>query len=900
MKKDAGPPRIFQRFFSWFCRPQLRDSIEGDLFELYRERAQTKGKWKADLLFMIDVLLLLRPGIIRSVSRPDFQYQNPYGMMKHYWKTGWRRLVRDKGYSAINIAGLSIGLAACLLIIQYVNFELSFDQFHKNKDNIYRVVNDRFQDGKRIHHSAMTYSAISKALKDDYAEVADYTRVEPYRVEVMTYGETKIAEQRAIAVDNSFLSMFSYPLIAGDPQTALREPNSIILTETLAENILGSTRDPALALGKLIIFDRDSVPYKVTGVCKDAPANTYLQFNLLMSYVSLYAPGGNNKWTRSDYSFTESNFWHYIRLQDGTNHKTLDAKLPEFSRRHFDGSKVSGSDEKFYLQPLSKVHLYSDYEYECGKTGSAVTVWGLLLIAVFIMLIAWVNYINLTTARSAQRAREVGVRKVSGASRHQLVWQFLTESFLINTIALVIALILVGILQGSFNSLVQQQELSLASLLVKGTAGYGIIVGLAVLVVIGILVSGLYPALILSSFKPIEVLKGRFIHSGRGIMVRKGLVIGQFAITLVLIIGSFIVYRQVNYMSKQQPGMNMDQVMIVKGPVLTPFDSTFAGKANTFVNSLKQLPHVKGASISGRIPGDELGRVFNVYRTDRTDTKITLSNMGVDDNFIDLYSIKLLEGRNFLPADYHFDLNKVHNTILNESACRQFGFSRPEEAVGRSIMMFNRKWDIVGVIGDFHLKSLRYPLEPVALMPTNQGTYSRISIKVDTKDLLATVDAVKKEYTGFFPGNMYDYYFLTEWFNRQYTNDALFGRVFALFAVLAVFIACLGLLGLSLFSTAQRVKEISIRKVMGASVTGLMLLLSRDLIRLVIIAFVIASPIAYYIMHTWLQDFAYRIPVSWWIFALAGLSSLAIALVTISFQTVRVARSNPVAGLRAE
>lgn len=900
MRKDAVPPRLFQRFFCWFCRPQLRDSIEGDLFELYGERVTTKGKRKADLLFVADVLLLLRPGIIRSIGKSGLPYHNSYDMMKNHLKTGWRRILRDKGYSSINIGGLSIGLAACLLILQYVHFELGFDQFHKNRDNIYRVVNDRFQDGKRVQHSPMTYSAIGKALKDDYPEVADYTRMTPYRVEVMSYGETKIPEQRAIAVDNSFLSMFSYPLVAGDPKTALQEPNAILLTESLAANLFGTGKDPSSAVGKLVTFDTDSVPYKVTGVLKDVPANTYLHFDLLLSYVSLYSASGNNRWARADHSFTESTFWHYIRLQEGTDYKTLEAKLPDFSRRHFEGTKVSGSDEQFFLQPLTRIHLYSDFEYEIGKTGSAVTVWGLLLIAVFIMLIAWVNYINLTTARSAQRAKEVGIRKVSGAHRLHLVGQFLTESFIINMIAILVAVALVMILQGKFNALVQQPDLSLLSLFKKGWGGYRIVLGLAVLVMTGILVSGLYPSLVLSSFKPIQVLKGKFIHSGKGIWLRKGLVVGQFSITLVLIIGSFIVYRQLTFMSTQELGMNMDQVLIVKGPVLTKFDSGFVSKERTFVNRLKQLPHVRTAAVSGRIPGEELGRAFNVYSTDQKDTRITLGNMGVDPNFLDLYAIKLLSGRNFSPTDYHLDLNNVHNMILNESACRQLGFSHAEEAIGKSVMMFNKKWDVVGVIADFHQKSLRYALEPVALMPTSQGIYSPISIKVGTEDIAATVAAIQKEYAAFFPGNLYNYYFLNEKFNRQYLNETLFGRVFALFALLAIFIACLGLLGLSLFSTAQRVKEISIRKVMGASVAGIVLLLSRDFIRLVTIAFVIASPVAYYLMHTWLKDFAYRVTVSWWIFAVAGVSAVVIAIVTISFQTVRVAIANPVKGLRAE
>lgn len=900
MKSPAAPPPVIQRFFRWFCRPSLRDSIEGDLLELYHERIRVKGKRKADLLFVIDVLLLLRPGIIKSLRQPELPYQNPNGMIKNYWKISWRRLLRDKGYTAINIAGLSTALAACLLITQYVNFELSFDQFHKNKNNLYRVVNDRFQNGKRTHHSPMTYSAIGKALKDDYAEVEDYSRVEPYRVEVMTYGANKIPDQRAIAADNSFLSMFSYPLIAGDRQTALKETNSIVLTESLATKLFGSGRDAAAALGKLVVFDRDSVPYKITGIMRDVPSNTYLHFDLLMSYVSLYSASGNNRWAASNYSFTESSFWQYIRLKEGTDYKALEAKLPGFSKQHFDGTKVSGSDEQFYLQPVTRTHLYSDYEYEIGKTGNGATVWGLLLIAVFIVLLAWINYINLTTARSSQRAKEVGVRKISGASNFQLAGQFLTEAFLVNAIALMIAVVLVMVSQHSFNSLVQQEDLSLASLLIKGMAGHGIIAGLAILIVLGILVSGLYPALVLSSFKPIQILKGKFLHSGKGVLLRKSLVIGQFAITLVLIIGSFVVYRQVNFMSNQQPGINMDQVLIIKPPVLTAFDSSFAATENAFVNRLQQLPHVKAAAISGRIPGNELGRALNVFRTDRTDTKITLGNMGVDPHFIGLYSIKLLAGRNFAATDYHFNLSDVHNAILNEAACRALGFSQAEEAVGRSIMMFNRKWDIVGVIADFHQRSLRYPLEPVALMPTSQGTYSPISVKMGTQDIAETVEEIRKAYAAFFPGNLYDYYFLNDWFNRQYTNDVLFGRMFAFFAGLAVLIACLGLLGLSLFSTAQRVKEISIRKVMGASITGIILLLSRDFVRLILMAILIASPVAWYIMHSWLQDFAYRIAVSWWIFVMAGMGSLLIALLTISFQTVKVATANPMKGLRTE
>jgi len=819
-------------------------------------------------------------------------------MFKSYLTTAWRNIKKNKIFSLINIAGLAIGMAACLLILQYVNFELSYDQFNKNISDVYRVYNDRYQNGKLIQHGTITYSAIGKAMQDDYPEVINHARVEPFGNVIITYDNKKFGEQQVIGVDNSFLTMFSYQLIAGDQKTALKEPFTAVITETAANRYFGvHDNNIGSVLGKAIVMGRDSLPYKVTGICKDVPENSHLQFDILASYVTMLA--GKNPYKQADFDFTDSDFWHYLQLRHGTDYKALQAKFTAFSQKYFQGNKISGSVEKFYLQPLAKAHLYSDFEYEIGKTGSSTVVWGLLIIALFIIVIAWVNYINLSTARSAERAREVGVRKVAGASKKQLVRQFLTESFLINVIALMLGVLLVILLQPAFNTLIQH-KLSFSYLFQKSLGGYSITMGLLALILTGIFISGFYPAFVLSSFRPILVLKGKFSASKKGIVLRKGLVIGQFAITVALIIGSFVVYKQIKFMNDQELGMNINQMLVIKPPMLSDFDSSFIIKENSFKEEIKQIAHVKGATSSNRIAGDELGRSFDVHRTDdNSGNHFTVRNMGGDYDFLNVYGIKLLTGRNFSPADYNADFNKLHNIIINASAVKILGFSSREDAIGKSITMFGKKWDVIGVMNDYHQKSLRYPLEATVMIPA-YGNYNPISIKVDAPNLTATMAAIKAKYEQFFPGNLFDYYFLDEKFNEQYKDDQLFGKAFSIFAGFAILIACLGLLGLSLFATTQRTKEIGVRKVLGASVTNIVMLLSKDFIRLVIIAFVIASPVAYFIMHQWLQDFAYRINIEWWVFAVAGLLSVTIALATISYQAIKAAIANPVKSLRTE
>jgi putative ABC transport system permease protein len=819
-------------------------------------------------------------------------------MLKSYLTTAWRNIRKNKVFSFINVIGLAIGMAACLLILQYVNFELSYDQFDRNVGDLYRVYNDRYQNGKLIQHGTITYSAISKAMQDDFPEVVNHARVEPFGKQIISNGTKKYGDQEVIAVDNSFLTMFSYPLLAGDLRSALTAPYTAVLTEDAAYRYFGVRGNEAVsAIGKTFIMGTDSLPYKVTGICRNVPENSHLSFDLLASYVTLYS--GKYPYKEADYDFTDSDFWHYIQLKHGTDYKALQTKFAAFSQKHFQGNKISGSVEKFYLQPLSRAHLYSDFEYEIGRTGSATVVWGLLIIALFIIVIAWVNYINLSTARSLERAREVGVRKVIGAAKIQLIRQFLTESFLINVIALILAIALVLLLQSSFNTLVGH-DLSFSFLLMKSMGGYSLMIGLLLLLLAGIFLSAFYPAFVLSSFRPILVLKGKFSASKKGIVLRKSLVIGQFAITVILIIGSFVVYRQIRYMNRQELGMNMDQVLVVKSPQLTNWDSTFISREDNFMHELKQIAGVSGAAASWNTFGGETGRSFDIRREGQDNTiHYTMRNNGISIGWLDLYRIKLLAGRDYTYTDFNPDFNKLHNIILNESATKLLGFATPQEAIGKTILTRDRKWDVIGVINDYHQKSLRYPVEPTMLFPA-YGNNSDIAIKVSAANLTATIAAVKNTYGSFFPGNLFDYYFLDEKFNRQYENDQLFGKAFSIFAGFAIFIACLGLLGLALFATAQRTKEIGVRKVLGASVGNIVALLSRDFILLVLIAFLIASPIAYFIMHQWLLDFAYRINIEWWVFALAGVLAVAIALATISTQAIRAAVMNPAKSLRTE
>ncbi|MBO9614696.1 MAG: ABC transporter permease [Dyadobacter sp.] len=816
-------------------------------------------------------------------------------MIRNYFKIALRNMWKNKGFSALNITGLVAGITACLMILQYVSFELSFDRFNNDFGRIYRVTNDRFQQGKLIQHGTITYPAVAAAMASDFNEVETYTTVANPGTFNLQKDSRIFAENGAYA-DERFLSFFTFPLVAGDYKTALKAPYSIVISETNAKRIFNaSPADYTALLGKSIVVDLDTKPYQITGVMKDFPATSHLQYGALMSFETLPQTWG--EWIRN--SWESSDVWHYLKLRPGSDVVALEKKLPAFSDRHFHGSKVSGSVEQFFLQPLGKAHLFSNYEYEIGQVNNGKAVWTMLIIATFILLIAWINYINLATARSLERAREVGVRKVAGATRGQLIGQFMSESVVLNILGLTLGVVLTLLLQPLLNKLIEK-PLSFALLTGSGFGGPVFALAVAGIFLLGILLSGFYPAFALSSFKAVQVLKGSFKRSAKGIWVRQSLVVFQYTASMVLIVGTFIVFKQIQFMREERLGFDMEQVLVVRGPELTRWDSTSIDRINSFKTELERIPSVQIASASGSVFGNRLSRSFNFRRVGSDAPKgVTFSRMAVDADFFEAYKIPLLAGRNFLPTDSNPIGNKVTSAILNESAAKLLGFKDAADAAGQKFLFNNREWDIIGVVSDFHQQSLKHSIEPIVFAPfyTLSGF---ISVKINASNPVQSIAMVHKKYDEFFPGNNFNYFFMDQRFDEQYKDDRIFGQISSFFSMLAVLIASLGIFGLSSYTIAQRTKEIGVRKVLGATVSGIVTLLSKDFLKLVLLAVVIGAPIAWYGVDFWLSDFAYRIDIEWWMFVIAAALSITIAFASVSFQSIRAALMNPVKSLRSE
>ncbi|MCE6987607.1 ABC transporter permease [Dyadobacter sp. CY323] len=894
--RDTAPPKWPNRLLRIFCSAHLVEELEGDLEELYYQRVRSGNVGNARFRYAVDVLSMIRPfAFKKEKSRyPQPSFLQTF-MIRNYFKIALRNMWKNKAFSFVNLTGLVVGITACLLILQYVSFELSFDQFHKDSDRIYRITNDRFQQGKLIQHGTITYPGVAPSMMKDFNEIESYTTIgNPGTFSLQK--DNQIFEEKGAYVNDRFLSVFTFPLITGNPKTVLKAPRSIVISESNAKRIFLATPDDYAGLiGKSIRIDQDTEPYQITGVMKDFPAASHLQYGVLMSYETLAKTWG--EWVRA--GFESSDMWHYVKLKPGADVAKLEKKFPAFSRRYFKGDKVTGSEEQFFLQPLKKAHLFSDYEYEIGKVNSGKAVWTMLIIAAFILLIAWINYINLSTARSLERAKEVGVRKVAGATSGQLIWQFLSESLLLNLLAFILAIALTVALQPILNQLIER-PLSLSLLTGDGFGGIYMPLVLAGIFTLGILLSGFYPAFALSAFKAIQVLKGSFKRSTKGIWVRQSLVVFQYTASIALIIGTFIVFKQLKFMREENLGFNMDRVLVIRGPELTRWDSTAIDRINAFKTELERIPSVKVASASANVFGNRLSRSFNFKRIGSNDSKgVTFSRMPVDPAFFETYQIKMLAGRNFRPTDSNADGNKVTNAILNLSAAKLLGFKGAEQAAGQKFEFNGKEWNIVGVVSDFHQQSLKHAIEPIVFAPfyTLSGFFS---IKINTADIGNSVDLVKQKYDELFPGNNFNYFFMDEKFNEQYKDDRIFGQISSFFSLLAVMIASLGIFGLSSYTIAQRTKEIGVRKVLGATVGSIVKLLSQDFLKLVLISIVIGSPIAWYGVKQWLNDFAYKIDIEWWMFVVAGLLAITIAFATVSSQAIRAAVMNPAKSLKSE
>jgi putative ABC transport system permease protein len=805
-------------------------------------------------------------------------------MLRNYFKIAWRNLIRNKAFSAINILGLAIGIAACVLILQYVTFELSYDDFHTKSDRIYRVLQERYDKGKLSTQWAGGAQAAGNSFKANFGEVEDYVKVLKRRALIADYGEKSLKVERPFIASESFFKIFSYPLLAGNVNTVLSEPNTVALSESVAKRLFGNENP----MGKTIKINQQKA-VKVTGVYQDMPANTHLHADLLIPHLTFIQEVGKDN--NPDNAWMWDGAMSYLLLRPDANPKALEAKFVPYIQKTIGAElKKYDADAVYTLQPLRDIHLYSHFMEEAEPNGDGKTVYLLLGIAFFIVVIAWVNYINLATARAINRAKEVGVRKAVGSLRGQLIRQFMTESVVLNGLAVGLALLLVAGTIPAFNQL-SGQTLSLSLL---GSSRFWLpLIGLFV---IGAFLSGLYPAFVLSGFQPVSVLKGKVSASRQGIILRKSLVVFQFAASLFLLVGTLAVFHQIQYMRAQSLGINIDQTLVINPPIIKT-DSTFMRQMVAFKEELLRQPAIRNIAASSVVPGqasDWNAGGIRLKGADESKSK-QYRVIGVDYDFLKTFDLKLLAGRNF-SKEFGTDPKAV---IFNKMAVKQLGFDQPDQAIGKQIDFWGETFTLVGVTDNFHQQSLRDAYEPLILrlIPDVRGFFS---VKLATGQLNNTVEVIRTEWDHFFPGNPFEYSFLDERFNEQYRADQRFGQVFGLFTGLAILVACLGLFGLASFTTAQRTKEIGIRKVLGASVGEIVQMLYREFAVLILVAFVLATPLAWYAVSQWLNGYAFRADMQWWLFVAPFGLVLLIALLTVSFQSIKAALTNPVTSLRSE
>ncbi len=823
-------------------------------------------------------------------------------MLTNYLKIAFRSLFKNKVFTTINILGLAIGMAACLLILRYVFFESSYDTFHRNGDRLYRVALQSSIFGDAADVSVANHPAVGRTLEQEFPEIINYTRLFPVSIWMETLAvqvlneqgqkETYIEDYGYVA-DTAFLNLFSFPLLAGDVASALREPNTVVLTAATARKYFGTTD----ALGRNLYLGGDNEPMRVTGVLTDLPQNTHLRFDLLVSGATMGWLDGNSE---GEYNWKWPEYYTYVQLAPDMEPATVEAKFPAFIAQHMGAIEQKyGFTSRFFLQPVGDIHLHSNYLKEIRGNNSQTTVTFLLLIGCLIVLIAWVNYVNLSTAKATERAREVGIRKVVGAHRRELLGQFLLESFFVNGIAVLLA---VAIVQGAWPAFQH-----LAGQPLDSSFGWWLAAPfrwiLLGFLLVGTLLSGGYPALVLSSFRPLQVLKGKLYHAGtarRGfrITLRQGLIVFQFVVSIVLMAGTLGAYQQLNYMRSQSLGFDQEQLLIVKAPSLR--DSTFLSKSEALKAAWQQDAAVGEVTASSEIPGKEIKAPTDFRRAagSSDDLKVTYT-VGVDEDFLSTYRMQLVAGRFFDP-ERPADRGTV---VLNEQATALLGYTSPEAALGERVYVWRGsdfEGEIIGVLANHHQRSLDNGYDPILLFNDRYVSSNYFSLQVSTSEMGEAVDRIEAEYARFFPGNPVTYFFLDDFFDQQYQADQRFGQVFTLFAGLAIFIACLGLFGLATYTAQQRTQEIGVRKVLGATVPSIVALLSRDFVKLVLVASGLALPVAYLALHRWLESYAFRINVSWWFLVAPVLLVLLIALLTVSFQTIKAALANPVDSLRTE
>jgi putative ABC transport system permease protein len=807
-------------------------------------------------------------------------------MLQNYIKIAWRNLLRNKAFSAINITGLALGLATCMLISLFVLDELSYDRFNEKADRIVRVVFRAIMNGGEINE-ANVMPPVAQTLKMDYPEVEEATRIRTAGAPSITVGDKTFRDDQVAYVDSNFFQVFSLPLIQGDAKTALIQPGTAVITQAMAQKYFG-TENP---VGKTLTVKSWNALFRITGVIDKMPVNSHFHFDMLTSLAGV-SDAKSPSWMTSGY-------YTYLVLPKGYDPNQLEAKLPQVVSKYMGPQiqqafgmtmaqfRQKGNNLSLLLQPLTDIHLHSNLTGEIAPNSDAQYVYIFGAIALFMLLIACINFMNLSTAGASKRAKEVGVRKVMGSVRQSLMNQFLIESLLLTMIALLLAIGIVYLALPLFNELAGKElalNLKNSLWLLPGLLLLGLAVGV---------LAGSYPAFFLSSFKPIAVLKGtKFTGDRKSIGLRSGLVVVQFCISIILMVGTTVVYQQLNYIQNKKLGYTKEQVLVL--PETWQLDK----KEEVFRNQIMQDPRVVSVSTSGYLPaGPSYNNNYMMYPESNSTQFVKGIRYDVDYEYIPTLGMQMIAGRNFSRA-YGTDSSGV---ILNETAAKILGWGA--NAVGHTIGHAENEgtqktYRVIGVVKDFHFRSLHESISPlVMVLSKNSGT---VIVKIRPKDISGLLASLENEWKKLSPDAPFTYSFLDKRFNDTYLAEQKTARILGIFAGLTIFVACLGLFGLATFMAEQRTKEIGVRKVLGASVTSIVGLLSKDFLKLVAVAIVLASPVAWYAMNRWLQDFAYKIDISWWVFALSGLLAVGIALLTVSFQSIKAALMNPVKSLRSE
>jgi len=798
-------------------------------------------------------------------------------MFKNYLKIAFRNIRRQKGYSFINIASLAVGLSCCILILLYIRYELSYDKYHSDSRYIYRVVRE-YQGEPNWYNSSE--HPLAASLKEDFPEVIKATRVKKNdEVGVVEYNSKRFNEEGIYFVDQDFLEIFTFPLVSGDIHTALKEPFSVILTQEMAEKYFGNEEPVSKTLRIKEWYGERKYDYKIKGVLKNIPENSHFTFDFLVSYNTLYTLKRGGRDSVETWSYYEPKT--YVKLESHANPINLEGKFPAFLRKY---KGEDSSSEKLHLQPLVDIHLGGNLRYELETNSNMRYIYLFSAIAFFIMLIACLNYINLSIARSAKRAIEVGMRKVVGANKVQLVRQFLGESMVFSILALMISFLLVGLVLPAFGYLIERnltlnlfQDLDM------------LLVFLGIAVFIGLL-SGSYPAFFISSFHPIQIIKGTLrIGSKSSAVFRNSLVVVQFVVSIVLIVCTFVIHNQVSFIRNRNLGFDKEQMVTVY-----TMDRNLKRNSESLKRELLKNPEILGVSASLDLPAT-IRRTSTIEWEEQGERrKLGLNYTFVDYDFFNVYDIELAKGRTF---SENFSLDKEQAVVINETAARNLGWENP---VGKRFQTQGREWTVIGVIKDFHFQSLHWEIAPLVFLFHEGRGIDYFSIKVSPSNIPSTLGFIKEKWIKFSPEFPFQYTFLNERVDKIYKAEQKLGQSYNIFTLVALSIACLGLIGLASFISEQKRKEIGIRKILGADFQSIIVLLARDFVKCIAVAAVIAWPIGYFVMERWLQNFVYRTSIGIEIFILSGLLAFVIALTTVSYQSIKDALANPVDSLRYE